>query len=75
MSVVYLLVPLALFVVVLAVGAYVWAARKGQFDDLKTPAMRVLHDDESPVVGRQSSASTSETTAPGLGTPPEQSAD
>jgi cbb3-type cytochrome oxidase maturation protein len=28
------------------VGAFVWAARKGQFDDLTTPAMRVLHDDE-----------------------------
>ena len=71
MSVVYLLVPLALFVVALAVGAYVWAARKGQFDDLKTPAMRVLHDDESSVVSRQSSAAADETAAPKPGTPPE----
>ncbi|MCZ7582334.1 MAG: cbb3-type cytochrome oxidase assembly protein CcoS [Deltaproteobacteria bacterium] len=28
------------------VVAFILAARKGQFDDLKTPAMRVLHDDE-----------------------------
>ena len=54
MSVMYLLVPLALLVVALAVAAYVWAARKGQFDDLKTPAMRMLHDDESSVVSRES---------------------
>jgi cbb3-type cytochrome oxidase maturation protein len=55
MSVMYLLVPLALIVVALAVAAYVWAARKGQFDDLKTPAMRVLHDDEeSKVESRKS---------------------
>jgi cbb3-type cytochrome oxidase maturation protein len=50
MSVLYLLVPLALVVVAIAVAAYVWAARKGQFDDLKTPAMRVLHDDQEPIV-------------------------
>ncbi len=46
MSVMYVLVPVALFVVGLAVVAYVWAARRGQFDDLETPAMRMLHDDE-----------------------------
>jgi len=61
MSVMYLLVPVALFVVALAVAAYVWAARKGQFDDLKTPAMRMLHDDESPVVRRESSAAAEPT--------------
>lgn len=54
MSVLYLLVPLALVVVAIAVAAYVWAARKGQFDDLKTPAMRVVHDDEPGVESRES---------------------
>ena len=29
-----------------AIGAFVWAVRKGQFDDLDTPALDVLHDDE-----------------------------
>ena len=47
MSVMYLLVPVALFVVGLAVAAYIWAARRGQFDDLTTPALRMLHDDEA----------------------------
>ena len=46
MSVIYLVLPLALLIIGLAVGAFVWAARKGQFDDLTTPAMRVLHDDD-----------------------------
>jgi cbb3-type cytochrome oxidase maturation protein len=45
-SVIYLILPLALLIIGLAVGAFVWAARKGQFDDLTTPGMRVLHDDE-----------------------------
>ncbi len=47
MSVMYLILPLALIVVFVAVAGFVWAARKGQFDDLDTPAMRALHDDVS----------------------------
>jgi cbb3-type cytochrome oxidase maturation protein len=52
MSVLFIVVPLALFVVLLAVAAYVWSARGGQFDDLDTPALRMLHDDEivTPVI-------------------------
>ncbi len=45
MSVLFLILPLALLIVFAAVAAFVWAARKGQFDDLETPAMRALHDD------------------------------
>jgi len=45
MSVLYVVVPLALLIVAVAVAAFVWAANRGQFDDLDTPAMRMLHDD------------------------------
>lgn len=45
MSVLYIVLPLALIVVTLAVFAYLWAAKRGQFDDLETPAVRALHDD------------------------------
>ncbi len=46
MSVLFIVVPLALVVVLAAVIAYVWSARGGQFDDLDTPAVRMLHDDD-----------------------------
>ena len=46
MSVLYLLVPLALILVIVFVVAYVWSSRTGQFDDLTTPALRVLLDDQ-----------------------------
>lgn len=46
MSVLYIVVPLALLIVAVAVGAFVWAVNRGQFDDLETPAVRMLHDDE-----------------------------
>jgi cbb3-type cytochrome oxidase maturation protein len=45
MSVIYLVLPLALVVVGGAVLAFVWSARSGQYDDLETPAVRVLHDE------------------------------
>ena len=46
MSVIFIVLPLALAVVFVAVVAYIWSARNGQFDDLDTPAVRMLHDDD-----------------------------
>ena len=45
MSVVFVVLPVALLLGAAFVGAFVWATRRGQFDDLTTPAMRALHDD------------------------------
>lgn len=47
MSVLYIVLPLALIVGAAAVAAFIWATRSGQFDDLDSPAVRVLHDDET----------------------------
>jgi cbb3-type cytochrome oxidase maturation protein len=46
MTVLFLVLPLALMFAGLAIAAFIWAARRGQFDDLTTPAFRMLHDDE-----------------------------
>lgn len=48
MSVIYVLMPLALALGGGAVWAFIRATRAGQFDDLETPAHRMLHDDEEP---------------------------
>jgi cbb3-type cytochrome oxidase maturation protein len=48
MAVIYLLLPLALIVSLAAVVAFIWAARSGQFDDVATPQLRVLFDDDAP---------------------------
>lgn len=50
MSVIYLLVPLALVLVGAAVWAFVWAVRRGEMDDLETPAVRMVFDEE-PLAG------------------------
>lgn len=45
MSVIFIVLPLALIIVGMAVWAFVRATLSGQFDDLDTPAIRMLHDD------------------------------
>ncbi len=46
MSVLYVVVPLALVIVGVGVAGYLWAVRDGQMDDLETPGLRVVRDDE-----------------------------
>ena len=48
METIFVLLPLALLIAAIAVGLFIWAARSGQFDDLDTPAVRILFDDEEP---------------------------
>ncbi len=45
MGILWMLVPLALALSGIAVVAYVWAWRNRQFDDMETPAYRVLFED------------------------------
>lgn len=45
MNILLLLIPLSLMLVGLAAWAFVWAVRRGQFDDLDTPALDILGDD------------------------------
>ncbi|MHC4810291.1 MAG: cbb3-type cytochrome oxidase assembly protein CcoS [Planctomycetota bacterium] len=46
MSVVFIVLPLGLLLAAFAVAAFIWATRAGQFDDLETPAMRAVHDED-----------------------------
>jgi cbb3-type cytochrome oxidase maturation protein len=45
MIILLMLIPLSLVLLAAAIGAFVWAVRKGQFDDMDTPALDILHDD------------------------------
>ena len=46
MNILYVLIPLALLLLGVAVWAFFWAVGSGQFDDLDTPAMRIVLDDD-----------------------------
>lgn len=46
MSVIYIVLPLALVMAGVGLWAFIWAVRHGQLDDLETPAIRMLHEDD-----------------------------
>lgn len=45
MSVIFIMAPAALLLAAAAVAAFLWAARDGQFDDVDTPAQRMLFEE------------------------------
>lgn len=51
MIVLYFVLPLALVLAGLACWAFMRATREGQFDDLDTPPLRVLFDEDDPPTG------------------------
>lgn len=40
------LIPIALLLGLLGVGAFMWAVKTGQYDDLEGAARRILMDDD-----------------------------
>ena len=69
MEIIYLLIPVSLLVVGLIIGAFVWAVKSGQFDDLEGPAHQILMDDDEPVINsRGEPDSGKEMAAPQHGT-------
>lgn len=45
MSVLYIMVPLAVILAGGFVAGFLWAVKRGQYDDVETPAHRMLQDD------------------------------
>ena len=43
------LIPVALVLLAIAVLAFAWAVRNGQFEDVETAALDILVDEEAPV--------------------------
>jgi cbb3-type cytochrome oxidase maturation protein len=45
-SAIYIMLPVSLLLAGIALAAYIWSVRSGQFEDTQTPAMRILPDDQ-----------------------------
>jgi cbb3-type cytochrome oxidase maturation protein len=46
METVFILIPLALLIAGIALALFIWAVASGQYDDLETPAVRILFDED-----------------------------
>jgi cbb3-type cytochrome oxidase maturation protein len=45
MEIITLLLPMALAIATVFIVAFIWATKNGQYDDLDTPASRILFED------------------------------
>ena len=48
MSAIYFLIPLGLFLLAMAIAAFVWAVKKNQFTDLDSAGHSILMEEETP---------------------------
>jgi cbb3-type cytochrome oxidase maturation protein len=53
MDILYLLIPVSLIIVAIAIWVFMWAIRSGQYEDMEGPAHRILMDDDDPMVPRR----------------------
>ena len=52
MEILYMLIPLAVVLMAVAVVFFLWTVKSGQYDDLEGPAHRILMDDDDPLIPR-----------------------
>jgi cbb3-type cytochrome oxidase maturation protein len=46
MSVIYILIPLAIVIIAIAIAAFMWAVKSDQFNDLERQGYSILFDDD-----------------------------
>lgn len=59
MDILLLLIPVSLLLLLLGGGLFWWTVNSGQYDDLDSPAQRILFDDDSDMVPDQPDRSRS----------------
>jgi len=52
MEILFVLIPLAIVLMIVAVVFFLWTVKSGQYDDLEGPAHRILMDDDDPLIPR-----------------------
>lgn len=46
MSIIYVLIPIAIVLVLIAIGVFFWAVKSDQFEDLERQGYNILFDDD-----------------------------
>ncbi len=61
MTAIYLMLPVSLLLALIFLIAYIWSVRSGQYEDTRTPSLRMLADDAG---GSPTSSVSSRHTSP-----------
>jgi len=71
MNILFLLIPISLVLLSLAIWAFFWAVKHDQFEDLEGPAYSILFDDEEDKINKpkQQKPKTEESTDSDLDKP------
>jgi cbb3-type cytochrome oxidase maturation protein len=62
MEIIYILIPVAIIIVAVAIAAFFWAVKSNQFDDLERQGHSILFDDD--VKPKKPSATNSTSNSP-----------
>ncbi len=46
MDILFLLIPIALIFLIIAIAVFFWAIRDGQYDDMESQGLKVIMDDK-----------------------------
>lgn len=60
MNIIFIMIPMAIVLIAMAVAFFFWATNNKQFDDLDSPAYRILLDDERDEVMKSAQLSQSD---------------
>lgn len=61
MGVIFMLIGFSLLVALIFLALYFWAVKSGQLDDLYTPSIRILFDEDKPNTSKQTDTRNSKT--------------
>lgn len=50
MEVLFVLIPISIILIALAIAVFGWAVKNGQYDDLEGPAHSILYDDDADMI-------------------------
>jgi len=60
LEILYILIPLSIFIVTIAIFIFSWAVKSGQFDDLEGPAHSILFDDDKDMIPKEAKTDTND---------------
>ncbi len=50
MEVLFVLIPISIILVAIAISIFGWAVKSGQYDDMEGPAHSILYDDDADMI-------------------------
>ena len=52
MEIIYVLIPIAMIFVVIAIALFFWSVKSNQFDDLDREGINILFDEDTPQINK-----------------------